>query len=133
MKLVQFWFAGIPALGIQTEQGIVDVAAEAARRGMYAPTDMKDAIAMGVEGLAELAEGAQCFTDAPLAPVVTGTDRIFCIGLNYRQHAKECNLPLPPAPVLFNKFGNALAAHGDEVALMPDYNEYDYEAELVYI
>ena len=134
MKLVQFWFAGLPALGIQTEQGIVDVAAEAARRGMYAPTDMKDAIAMGVDGLAELAEGAQCYVDTeqcPLAPVVTGTDRIFCIGLNYRQHAKECNLPLPAAPVLFNKFGNALAAHGDRVRLMPDYKEYDYEAELV--
>ena len=131
MKLVQFWFAGLPALGIQTEQGIVDVAAEAARRGVWAPTDMKDAIAMGVEGLEALAEGAQCFTDAPLAPVITGTDRIFCIGLNYRQHAKECNLPLPPAPVLFNKFGNALAAHGDCVRLMPDYLEYDYEAELV--
>ena len=56
MKLVQFWFAGLPALGIQTEQGIVDVAAEAARRGIWAPTDMKDAIAMGVDGLAELAE-----------------------------------------------------------------------------
>ena len=131
MKLVQFWFAGIPALGIQTEQGIIDVAAEAARRGTYAPTDMKDAIAMGVEGLADLAVDAQCYTDAPLAPVVTGTDRIFCIGLNYRQHAKECNLPLPPAPVLFNKFGNALAAHGEVVKLMPDYKEYDYEAELV--
>ena len=37
------------------------------------------AMALGVEGLAELAEGAECFTDAPLAPVVTGTDRIFCI------------------------------------------------------
>ena len=131
MKLVQFWMYGLPALGIQTEQGIIDVAAEAARRGIYAPTDMKEAIALGVEGLAELAEGAECFTDAPLAPVVTGTDRIFCIGLNYRQHAKECGLPLPPAPVLFNKFGNALAAHGDCVALHPDYKEYDYEAELV--
>ena len=131
MKLVQFWMYGLPALGIQTEQGIIDVAAEAARRGMYAPTDMKEAIALGVDGLAELAEGAECFTDAPLAPVVTGTDRIFCIGLNYRRHAKECGLPLPPAPVLFNKFGNALAAHGDCVALHPDYKEYDYEAELV--
>ena len=131
MKLVQFWFAGLPALGIQTEQGIGDVAAEGARRGIYAPTDMKEAIAMGVELLEDLAVDAQCFTDAPLAPVVTGTDRIFCIGLNYRQHAKECNLPLPPAPVLFNKFGNALAAHGDCVKLEPDYKEYDYEAELV--
>lgn len=131
MKLVQFWFAGLPALGIQTEQGIIDVAAESARRGVYAPTDMKEAISMGVDGLADLVDGAQCYTNAPLAPVVTGTDRIFCIGLNYLQHAKECNLPLPPAPVMFNKFGNALSAHGDAVKLGPDYREYDYEAELV--
>ena len=46
MKLVQFWKNNAPALGIQTEQGIVDVAAEAARRGIWAPTDMKDAIAL---------------------------------------------------------------------------------------
>ena len=137
MKLVQFWFGPVPSLGIYTEQGIVDVGAEAARRGVWAPTDMKDAIAMGEEGLALLAplvEGTECFVDVdacPLAPVITATDRIFCIGLNYRQHAKECSLPLPPAPVLFNKFGNALAAHGDRVKLEPAYKEYDYEAELV--
>ena len=136
MKLVQIWKDNRPALGIQTGGGIIDVEAEAARRAVSAPTDMKQAIAAGSEGLAQLAElaaDAQCYTNAPLAPVVTGTDRIFCIGLNYRQHAKECDLPLPPAPVLFNKFSNALAAHGDCVRLMSDYKEYDYEAELVVV
>ncbi len=81
--------------------------------------------------MAEIADGAQCFTDAPTAPAVTGGEKILCIGLNYRQHAKECNLPLPAAPVLFNKFPNALAADGDSVYLDPRYIEYDYEAELV--
>ena len=136
MKLVQIWKDNRPALGIQTGGGIIDVEAEAARRGVSASADMKQAIAAGSQGLARLAElaaDAQCYTNAPLAPVVTGTDRIFCIGLNYRQHAKECDLPLPPAPVLFNKFSNALAAHGDCVRLMPDYKEYDYEAELVVV
>ena len=65
--------------------------------------------------------------------MVTGCDKILCIGLNYRQHAKECNLPLPPAPVLFNKFSNALAGDGACVTLSPAYVEYDYEAELVAI
>lgn len=134
MKLVQFWKENTPALGIVTEQGIVDAAAEAARRGLSAPATMLDAIRSGsLDGLAKLAEGAECFTDAPLAPAVTGCDKILCIGLNYRQHAKECNLPLPPAPVLFNKFSNALAADGDAITLMPEYKEYDYEAELVAI
>lgn len=134
MKLVQFWHDSRPALGIQTDAGIVDVAAEAARRGISAPEDMAAAIAAGDEGLAlleTLTQNPECFTNALLAPVVTGNGRILCIGLNYRRHAQECGLPLPPAPVLFNKFSNALAAHGDCVKLPPEYKEYDYEAELV--
>lgn len=134
MKLVQFWKDGVPALGLQTEGGVVDVQAEGARRGRAVPGDMEAAIASGAEGLVlleELARDARCFTDAPLAPVVTAPPRILCIGLNYRRHARECNLPLPPAPVLFNKLQNALAAHGDCIRLPSDYKEYDYEAELV--
>ena len=144
MKLVQFWRNGAPALGLQTEAGIVDAAAEATRRGTTAPADMEEAILLGAEG-AEGAEGVEQLLDpltrdpvcllppeaVRLAPVVTAPGRILCIGLNYRQHARECDLPLPPAPVLFNKFHNALAAHGEAIALPADYREYDYEAELV--
>ncbi len=135
MKLVQFWRNEKPALGLWTENGIVDAAAEATRNGCSVPETMADAIALGhtalIRLLSPLLQDPQCFTCAPLAPVVTGAGRILCIGLNYRQHAKECNLPLPPAPVLFNKFSNALAAHGDCITLPNDYKEYDYEAELV--
>ena len=134
MKLVQFWNHDQPALGIQTDQGIVDAAAEGARRGIAVPQDMAAAIAAGQDGLAlleTLAQAPACLTDAPLAPVVTGCGRILCIGLNYRRHAQECKLPLPPAPVLFNKFSNALAADGDCIKLPGEYKEYDYEAELV--
>lgn len=136
MKLTQFYKGAEIALGIVTEQGIVDVAEEAANRDLAAPVTMLEAIEGGAAALtvlAQLAEGAECFAEEKAAPVVTGGEKILCIGLNYRQHAKECNLPLPPAPVLFNKFSNALAADGDAVTLLPDYKEYDYEAELVAI
>ncbi len=134
MKLKQIIQNGRLILGIETPEGIVDVLAEAARRGLTAPETMLQAIQAGAEGLAllkQLSEGAQCFAEGSPAPAVTGCDKILCIGLNYRQHARECNLPLPPAPVLFNKFSNALAADGDSVYLDPAYQEYDYEAELV--
>ena len=75
MKLVQIWKDNRPALGIQTGGGIIDVEAEAARRGVSAPADMKQAIAAGSQGLAQLAElaaDAQCYTNAPLAPVEIG-------------------------------------------------------------
>ncbi len=139
MKLVQILKKGKPSLGIWTEQGLVDVQAESSLKGITMPHDMWEVIAGGkpaLDLLDKLSNRAECYIDpaaVTLAPVITGTDRIFCIGLNYRQHAKECNLPLPPAPVLFNKFGNALAAHDQAVKLEPDYKEYDYEAELVIV
>lgn len=134
MILRQIQKNGAIKLAVDTPEGIVDVAAEAARRGVTAPHTMLEAICAGENGrkiLESLSKNAECFTDAPVAPVVTGGDKILCIGLNYRQHAKECNLPLPAAPVLFNKFSNALAADQDYIRLPEDYVEYDYEAELV--
>ncbi len=135
MKLVQFWRNGWPTLGISTRAGVIDAPAEASMRGMAIPESMMELIPLGAEGiqlmLEPLLDNPVCFTNAPMAPVVTGTERIFCIGLNYRRHAKECGLPLPEKPVLFNKYANALAAHGGCVQLPTDYKEYDYEAELV--
>ena len=136
MKLTQFVRDDAVRLAVITENGLVDVAAEAAVRGVSAPVTMLELIRSGEEGLAviaELSEGAQCFAEGAAAPVVTGGEKILCIGLNYMQHAKECNLPLPPGPVLFNKFPNTLAADGDVIELPTAYREYDYEAELVAI
>ena len=136
MKLRQVMKNGSPVLAIELEEGIVDVMAEAERRGLAAPATMLEAIEGGqqaLELLGQLAEGAECFTDAAPAPAVTGGDKILCIGLNYMRHAEEFKSKIPTAPVIFAKFPNALAADGDRVALCPDYKEYDYEAELVVI
>lgn len=134
MKLKQIYQGEKSVLGIVLPEGVVDVPAEAARRGVWAPETMLELVRSGEQGLAvlrELSAEPQCFAEGKDAPVLNGCDKILCIGLNYRQHAKECNLPLPPAPVLFNKFSNALAANGEEIFLDPGYVEYDYEAELV--
>ena len=45
MKLVQFWKDGRAVLGIQTGQGVVDVPAEGARRGLEVPGTMLQVIA----------------------------------------------------------------------------------------
>lgn len=136
MRLVQFMKDGKAALGIQTEQGVLDAAAEGARRGLCAPQTMLQAIRQGktaLDLLHELEREPVHLVQAPAAPAVTGMERILCIGLNYRQHAAECGLPIPERPALFCKFSNALAADGDVIRLDPAYREYDYEAELVVI
>jgi 2-keto-4-pentenoate hydratase/2-oxohepta-3-ene-1,7-dioic acid hydratase in catechol pathway len=65
-----------------------------------------------------------------IGPCVTNPEKIICVGLNYRRHAVESGLGIPTEPVLFSKFNNALAAHGEDVPLPTNANEYDYEVEL---
>lgn len=67
---------------------------------------------------------------APVAPAV-----FLCIGLNYKRHAAESDLPAPQFPVLFVKTANALQ-HPGEPILIPAHlrsDEVDYECELAVV
>ena len=68
-----------------------------------------------------------------LAPVVPAC--FLCIGLNYRRHAIECNLPLPEYPVLFIKTAAAVQNPGDPIILPRKLrsDEVDYECELAVV
>ncbi len=64
---------------------------------------------------------------APFLPT-----NIMCIGLNYKKHAAESNLPPPPHPVLFIKNTASVQNPGDPIELpvkLPS-NSVDYECEL---
>lgn len=63
-------------------------------------------------------------------PCVENPGKIVCIGLNYRKHAIEANLKIPESPVLFSKFNNSLAGHLDDVPMIEESKQHDYEAEL---
>jgi 2-keto-4-pentenoate hydratase/2-oxohepta-3-ene-1,7-dioic acid hydratase in catechol pathway len=56
--------------------------------------------------------------------------KIVCVGLNYADHAAEQGSEVPDRPLLFLKGPNTVAAHGQEVSLLPDKERIDYEAEL---
>lgn len=137
MKLLQFYKDEKICLGIQTDKGIIDVEAAAAKMGLDAPKcticAMKAGDA-GMEILKKIEAGATEFlADVKYAPVVTNPEKVICVGLNYRKHAEESNAPIPSYPVLFNKFASSLNAHNGKVVLPEGYVEYDYEAELVIV
>lgn len=56
--------------------------------------------------------------------------KLICIGLNYRDHAIESNMPIPERPVVFSKFSTAVIAPGEPVRLPTASTQVDYEAEL---
>ncbi|QVL34248.1 fumarylacetoacetate hydrolase family protein [Telmatocola sphagniphila] len=72
-------------------------------------------------------------SEAKLHAPVIDPQKIICVGLNYRDHAIECNLPIPRDPVLFNKFNNTLIGHGENIIHPKVSVKVDYEAELVLV
>ncbi len=58
--------------------------------------------------------------------------KIFCVGRNYVDHAKELNNEVPEHPVIFMKPKSALLSNSS-LFLYPEFtNELHYEAELVF-
>lgn len=60
-------------------------------------------------------------------------EKIFCIGLNYADHAAETNATVGDWPVVFSKFSSALIPPGDPIELPTISEKVDLEAELVVV
>jgi 2-keto-4-pentenoate hydratase/2-oxohepta-3-ene-1,7-dioic acid hydratase in catechol pathway len=67
-----------------------------------------------------------------LAPL-TRPPKIICIGLNYRDHAEESNLPIPEVPTVFCKFATAVTGPGHPIVLPKNSTKPDYEAEFAVV
>jgi acylpyruvate hydrolase len=70
---------------------------------------------------------------ASFAPVVPHPGKVFCVGLNYRNHILEMRRELPTYPTLFAKFAEALIGAHDDIQLAPESQAVDWEAELAVV
>lgn len=55
---------------------------------------------------------------------------IWCIGLNYVDHAKEAGMAIPSEPVVFAKAASALSGPNDPIPYPPGMTRLDWEVEL---
>ena len=84
------------------------------------------------EGMAKLA--ALDPADYPVitgepAPILDDVRRIFCIGLNFSDHAAEAGMAIPEEPILFMKSCPATGAN-DPIILPKGSEKTDWEVEL---
>ncbi|BBH24603.1 hypothetical protein Back11_59480 [Paenibacillus baekrokdamisoli] len=137
MKLLTFATEEGLRLGVKTESGVVKIPAADGW-----PQTMEALIAGGDPVIKQLKEHVRSAVEAgnllpeedlTLGPCVPSPGKIICVGLNYREHAAESNMSIPEFPVLFNKFNNSIAAHGQTIPLPPSVKEADYEVELVIV
>lgn len=65
-----------------------------------------------------------------VGPPMARPRTIWCVGLNYSDHAREAGLPVPPEPILFNKAGAAFCGPEDPIPFAPGMSRLDWEVEL---
>ena len=135
MKLVSYGEAGAERAGGVVGERILDIH----RAAPDLPSDVKRILERGllpaVERLAARAGGTRDdrFVDLKsvrLGAPVTRPGTLVCIGLNYRDHAEENNVPLPKAPLLFCKASSCAVGPADDVVLPPHSGNIDWEVEL---
>jgi len=127
MKLVSFSAAdGIVCPGILSEE--TSTVLDLSRRGFAGTLDVIKQGGLTMAG-ADKFPLDQVKLHAPLP----NPPRIFAIGLNYRDHAKESGMAIPTTPVVFFKLATAIVGPGDPIVLPKNSNEPDYEAEFAFV
>lgn len=65
-----------------------------------------------------------------LAPL-TAPGKVVAIGLNYMDHCREQNIPVPDRPIVFTKFNTSIIGPGDSISWDSTLTQQvDYEVEL---
>jgi 2-keto-4-pentenoate hydratase/2-oxohepta-3-ene-1,7-dioic acid hydratase in catechol pathway len=69
-----------------------------------------------------------------ILPPLHNPGKIVAIGLNYMDHCREQNIPVPDRPIVFTKFTTAICGPGDTITWNPALSsQVDYEVELAVI
>lgn len=132
MKLIRVGTPGKEKPGVLREDGTrVDVSAFG--------EDFGETF-FGTDGPARLAQWLETQTDLPtfgaeerLGPPCARPSKLICIGLNYKKHAEEGGMKLPPEPVIFFKATSAIAGSDDNVVIPRNSEKTDWEVELAFV
>lgn len=134
MKLLSFSYNGETHIGALNEKDrVIDLTL------LGYPDSMNEIIAGGENMQKQIAE---TIADNSLPTLdmsslefanVTEPQKIVCVGLNYKNHAKETGAEIPKDIVFFSKFNDALTPASQSVKLPEWLHRFDYEAELVIV
>lgn len=130
MKLVRFGDAG------QEKPGVLD--ASGAIRDLSGVIRDVDGSTLSDASLAKLRalnlESLPKVSGTPrFGPPVANVGKFVAIGLNYSDHAKESNMPIPKEPVVFSKATSCISGPNDTVVLPRGSVKGDWEVELAFV
>jgi 2,4-diketo-3-deoxy-L-fuconate hydrolase len=131
MKLLRYGVSGAEKPGLLDAQGRVrdlsGVIADVSGACLLPPS-LKMLQGLDIDSLPIVAGVPQ--KDLRLGPCVGRVGKFICIGLNYADHAAESGMPVPPEPVVFNKWTSAIVGPDDSVQIPRGSVKTDWEVEL---
>jgi ureidoglycolate lyase len=130
MRLVRYGEAGKEKPGILDGQGAVrDLS------GVVADIDGSSITPEGLDKLRAVnVDSLPRVSGTPrFGPPVGNIGKFIAIGLNYADHAKESNLPIPKEPVVFSKATSCIVGANDTVVLPKGSVKGDWEVELAFV
>ncbi len=86
-----------------------------------------------LQGAARVTGPASSISRIRLRAPVPQPGKLVCIGLNYRDHCVEQNIPVPERPIIFSKFSSSIADPFVPVLRPPETQQLDFEAELAVV
>eukprot|EP01110_Echinostelium_bisporum_P012250 TRINITY_DN6632_c0_g1_i1.p1 TRINITY_DN6632_c0_g1~~TRINITY_DN6632_c0_g1_i1.p1 ORF type:complete len:311 (-),score=81.66 TRINITY_DN6632_c0_g1_i1:53-862(-) len=86
-----------------------------------------------LQKIVENAQNKIPLSEVALKAPIKNPEKIICVGLNYRDHAIESNMPIPSEPVFFSKWPNTLTGTNQIVIKPNETEQLDYEVELVVV
>ncbi len=136
MKLLTFAVNGKPRPGVLDGEAIVDLAAAGLPVG--AQGDLMEIVRGGDVALERIRQVVKApsavrylASEVKFMAPLLNPSKIIAVGLNYIDHCKEANLPVPQEPVLFAKFPTSIIGPYDDLNWPADVTkEVDYEVEL---
>jgi 2-keto-4-pentenoate hydratase/2-oxohepta-3-ene-1,7-dioic acid hydratase in catechol pathway len=125
MKIVTFSLAdGHPRPGALLDQTIVDLTR----------SNLNSVLDLIRHGNVAIGDGpAIPLLEAHLLAPLLNPPRIFCIGLNYRDHAIESKMEIPAVPTVFLKLASAIAGPDAPIVLPKNSTQPDYEVEFAVV
>jgi 2,4-diketo-3-deoxy-L-fuconate hydrolase len=127
MKLLRYGSAGQEKPGLLDAAGkIRDLSGVVGDIGGDAltPAGLSKLSALDPSQLPLVADGVR------LGACVGKVGKFICIGLNFKDHAAESNLPEPAEPVVFNKWTSAMVGPNDAIEIPRGSQKTDWEVEL---
>ena len=72
-------------------------------------------------------------TNQRIGACVSKPSKFIGIGLNFKDHAEEQNLPIPKEPIIFSKFTSCITGPNDPIIVPKGSNHTDWEVELGFV